>query len=315
MSGFILKAQDLHKTFDDFEAVRSVSFEIAPGEIYSLLGPNGAGKTTTISILTGLLSPTSGDAYLNGFSVCKDVNRVKEIIGVVPQEIALYPTISARENLFFWGKMLGLRGKQLSQRVDAGLELAGLVDRSKDRVDTFSGGMKRRLNIAVGLLHEPKIIFMDEPTVGIDPQSRRRILDTVKSLNEQGMTVLYTTHYMEEAEELSDRIGIIDHGQLIAEGTLAELTKLVGELDTIQLDVDNVEDIEHCAEELRKLEEVQNAFGENGYLVIQAKEANEVLSSVIKYLNQVDAKINSLKIQEPDLEAVFLHLTGRALRD
>ncbi|HIE24558.1 MAG TPA: ABC transporter ATP-binding protein [Anaerolineales bacterium] len=311
----MLKAQGLRKTFDDFEAVQGVSFEIAQGEIYSLLGPNGAGKTTTISMLTGLLSPTSGDAYLNGFSVCEDVNRVKEIIGVVPQEIALYPTISARENLVFWGKMLGLRGKKLSQRVDAGLKLAGLVERSKDRVETFSGGMKRRLNIAVGLLHEPKIIFMDEPTVGIDPQSRRRILDTVKSLNEQGMAILYTTHYMEEAEELSDRIGIIDHGKIIAQGTQAELTKMVGELDTIQLEVGNAEDIEGFAKELCKLKEVENAFGENGYLTIQAKEANGALLDVINYLNQADVKINSLKIQEPDLEAVFLHLTGRTLRD
>ena len=315
MSDFILKAQDLYKKFDDFEAVSGVSFEIAPGEIYSLLGPNGAGKTTTISMLTGLLSPTRGDAYLNGFSVRKDVNRVKEIIGVVPREIALYPTITARENLNFWGKMQGLRGKHLAERVDAALEIAGLVDRAKDRVETFSGGMKRRLNIAVGLLHKPKIIFMDEPTVGIDPQSRRRILDTVKSLNEQGMAVLYTTHYMEEAEELSDRIGIIDHGKLIAQGTQEELTQQVGELDTIQLDVDYLENVEHCAAELLKLPEVENAFGENGHLIIQTRDANNALSGVVAYFNSVEGKINSLKIQEPNLEALFLHLTGRALRD
>ena len=315
MSEFILRAQDLHKNFNGVEAVRGVSFEIAPGEIYSLLGPNGAGKTTTISMLTGLLAPSSGDAYMNGFSVRDDVNRVKEIIGVVPQEIALYPTISASENLVFWGKMLGLRGKQLGKRVDAALEIAGLVDRAKDRVETFSGGMKRRLNIAVGLLHEPKIIFMDEPTVGIDPQSRRRILDTVKSLNEQGMAVLYTTHYMEEAEELSDRIGIIDSGKLIAEGTQNELTQLIGEYDTIQLYVDGEGNIERCAEELRKLPEVHNAFGENGHLVVQAREANSALAGVVGHFSQAGIKIQSLKIQEPDLEAVFLHLTGRALRD
>ncbi|MCF6278083.1 MAG: ABC transporter ATP-binding protein, partial [Anaerolineales bacterium] len=233
MSEFVLKAQDLRKTFGDVDAVRGISFEIAQGEIYSLLGPNGAGKTTTISMLTGLLSPTGGDAMINGYSVCKDVKRVKEVIGVVPQEIALYPTITARENLVFWGKMAGLRGKRLARRVEAGLEISGLADRAKDKVETFSGGMKRRLNIAVGLLHEPKIIFMDEPTVGIDPQSRRRILDTVKALNEQGMAVLYTTHYMEEAEELSDRIGIVDHGELIAQGTQEELTQLVGGYDTV----------------------------------------------------------------------------------
>jgi len=315
MATFILKAQDLHKDFDKVKAVRGVSFEIAQGEIYSLLGPNGAGKTTTISMLTGLLAPTRGDAFLNGFSVSKDVNRVKEIIGVVPQEIALYPTITARENLGFWGKMYGLRGKHLAQRVDAALEIAGLVDRAKDKVETFSGGMKRRLNIAVGLLHEPKIIFMDEPTVGIDPQSRRRILDTVKTLNEQGMAVLYTTHYMEEAEELSDRIGIIDQGKLIAEGTLEALTQMVGEYDTLQLYVESEHTIESCAEALRMLPDVHNAFGENGHLVVQTRSANDVLASVLGHLNQANVKVLSLEIQEPDLEAVFLHLTGRALRD
>jgi len=315
MATFILKAQDLHKDFDKVKAVRGVSFEIAQGEIYSLLGPNGAGKTTTISMLTGLLAPTRGDAFLNGFSVSKDVNRVKEIIGVVPQEIALYPTITARENLGFWGKMYGLRGKHLAQRVDAALEIAGLVDRAKDKVETFSGGMKRRLNIAVGLLHEPKIIFMDEPTVGIDPQSRRRILDTVKTLNEQGMAVLYTTHYMEEAEELSDRIGIIDQGKLIAEGTLEALTQMVGEYDTLQLYVESEHTIESCAEALRVLPDVHNAFGENGHLVVQTRSANDVLASVLGHLNQANVKVLSLEIQEPDLEAVFLHLTGRALRD
>lgn len=312
----ILKANDLQKHFGEVKAVQGVSFQIARGEIYSLLGPNGAGKTTTISMLTGLLSPTSGDALVDGHSVVKDVNKVKEVIGVVPQEIALYPTISARENLLFWGRMYGLSGNRLNKRVDAGLEIAGLAERAKDRVNTFSGGMKRRLNIAVGLLHEPKIIFMDEPTVGIDPQSRRRILDTVLELNRQGMAVLYTTHYMEEAEQLSHRVGIIDHGKLIAQGTLAELTNLVGENDTVQLSVDSGEHaIEDCAKELQKLPEVVHAFGENGHLIVQAPEANNVLPGVLNHLNGAGVKVNSLEIQEPDLEAVFLHLTGRALRD
>lgn len=315
MAKFILKADGLYKNFGEFEAVKGVSFEIGEGEIYSLLGPNGAGKTTTISMLTGLFSPTSGDAYMNGFSVRNDVNRVKEIIGVVPQEIALYPTITARENLNFWGKMVGLSGKQLSQRVDAALDIAGLADRAKDKVETFSGGMKRRLNIAVGLLHKPKIIFMDEPTVGIDPQSRRRILDTVKSLNDNGMAVLYTTHYMEEAEELSDRIGIIDQGKLIAQGTQEELTQMVGEFDIIKLDIGATENIEERAKKLCELSKIENAFSENGNLILQARDANEVLSDVIEHLNNAEIKIHSLKIQEPNLEAVFLHLTGRALRD
>ena len=316
MTDPILKSQDLHKTFGDNKAVQGVSFQIAQGEIYSLLGPNGAGKTTTISMLTGLLAPTQGDATIDGHSVVKNVNEVKKVIGVVPQEIALYPTITARENLIFWGKMYGLSGKKLEQRVNAALEIAGLADRAKDKVDTFSGGMKRRINIAVGLLHEPKIIFMDEPTVGIDPQSRRRILDTVKELNQQGMAVLYTTHYMEEAEELSHRIGIIDHGKLIAQGTLSELTKMVGEYETVQLTIDTGgHDIQEYANSLEKLPGVNKAFGENGSLIVQAREANEVLPGVLSHLNQTGVAIKSLAIQEPDLEAVFLHLTGRALRD
>ena len=316
MTSPILVAQDLHKHFGEVKAVQGVSFQIAAGEIYSLLGPNGAGKTTTISMLTGLLTPTRGDAIIDGYSVVEDANRVKEVIGVVPQEIALYPSITARENLSFWGKMYGLRGKTLHERVAAALELACLTERADDKVSTFSGGMKRRLNIAVGLLHRPKIIFMDEPTVGIDPQSRRRILDTVKQLNAQGMTVLYTTHYMEEAEELSHRIGIIDHGKLIAQGTLTELTRRVGELDTVQLYVDSGEHaIEACAASLRKLPAVDKAFGENGHLIVQTPEANAVLPPVIAHLTQAGVAIKSLRIQEPDLEAVFLHLTGRALRD
>ena len=316
MTDPILQSQNLHKTFNGTKAVQGVSFQIAQGEIYGLLGPNGAGKTTTISMLTGLLAPTQGDAVIDGHSVVKNVNEVKKVIGVVPQEIALYPTITARENLVFWGKMYGLSGKRLNERVDVALEIAGLADRAKDKVATFSGGMKRRINIAVGLLHEPKIIFMDEPTVGIDPQSRRRILDTVIELNKQGMAVLYTTHYMDEAEELSHRIGIIDYGKLIAQGTLSELTKLVGEYETVQLTVDTGKhSIQSCAEALERLPEVSKAYGENGYLVVQAREANDVLPGVLTHLNQSGVHVKSLAIQEPDLEAVFLQLTGRALRD
>lgn len=312
----IVKAHDLHKTFGEVKAVQGVSFQIAQGEIYSLLGPNGAGKTTTISMLTGLLSPTQGDAVIDGHSVVKDVNAVKKVIGVVPQEIALYPTISAHENLMFWGRMYGLSGKHLRARVDATLEIAGLQDRAKDKVGTFSGGMKRRINIAVGLLHEPKIIFMDEPTVGIDPQSRRRILDTVLDLNRQGMAVLYTTHYMEEAEQLSHRIGIIDHGKLIAQGSLSELTNLVGQNDTVQMYLDTGEQtIEDCAASLRTLPQVAHAFGEDGHMIVQAPDANQVLPVVLNHLSAAGIRVNSLEIQQPDLEAVFLHLTGRALRD
>jgi ABC-2 type transport system ATP-binding protein len=317
MTSPILKAQDLHKSFEDFKAVQGVSFQIAQGEIYSLLGPNGAGKTTTISMLTGLLAPTKGEALIDGHSIVSDVNKVKEVIGVVPQEIALYPTITARENLSFWGKMYGLGGKYLQKRVDAVLDIAGLTDRAGDKVETFSGGMKRRINIAVGLLHEPKIIFMDEPTVGIDPQSRRRILDTVKELNAQGMAVLYTTHYMEEAEELSHRIGIIDSGKIIAQGTLSELTQTMGEFDTMQFTLENADKdrIVRIASDIQGIGEVDKSFGENGFLVVQAREANGVLANVINHLNGLGVKVNTLEIKEPNLEAVFLNLTGKALRD
>jgi ABC-2 type transport system ATP-binding protein len=312
----ILNAQNLHKHFDDVKAVQGVSFQIAQGEIYSLLGPNGAGKTTTISMLTGLISPTEGDATIAGSSVVTDVNEVKKAIGVVPQEIALYPTITARENLVFWGRMYGLGGAELNESVARALDVAGLADRARDKVETFSGGMKRRLNIAVGLLHEPKIIFMDEPTVGIDPQSRRRILDTVKELNAQGMAVLYTTHYMEEAEELSHRIGIIDHGKLIAQGSLAELTNMVGGSDTIKLSLDTGEmDITASAESVARLPGVDAAHGEDGHMLVQAADANAVLPSILSHLAGSGVQVKSLQVEEPNLEAVFLHLTGRALRD
>jgi ABC-2 type transport system ATP-binding protein len=312
----ILTADNLHKHFEEVKAVQGVSFQIAEGEIYSLLGPNGAGKTTTISTLTGLIRPTEGDAEIAGSSVVKDANEVKKAIGVVPQEIALYGTITARENLAFWGRMYGLSGAALKEGIDRALDVAGLADRARDKVETFSGGMKRRLNIAVGLLHRPRIIFMDEPTVGIDPQSRRRILDTVVELNARGMTVLYTTHYMEEAEELSHRIGIIDHGKLIAQGSLAELTDLVGEHDTIRLSLDTGErPVEDLAKEVAGLSGVLAAHGEAEGMLVQAADANAVLPAVLTHLAGAGAQVRSLAIEEPNLEAVFLHLTGRALRD
>src|SRR5512147_2521414 len=240
----ILEAKNLVKKYGDFVAVNGISFDIREGEIFSLLGPNGAGKTTTISMLSTLYTPTSGDATIDGHSITRDPMAVKQVIGVVPQEIALYEDLTARENLIFWGQMYGLSGRSLMSRVDEVLEQIGLTDKARNRVRTYSGGMKRRVNIGVGLLHRPRLLFMDEPTVGIDPQSRRAILDSVKDLNRQGMTVLYTTHYMEEAEELSHRVGIIDHGQLIALGTQSELNRQVGETETLILHIGENEDPE-----------------------------------------------------------------------
>ena len=235
MSAPIIEIRGLKKQFnppDGVIAVNGVTFEIRQGEIFSLLGPNGAGKTTTISMMSGLLTPTEGDVLFDGHSIIKEPLAVKKMIGVVPQELAIYPTLSTRQNLTFFGKMYGLRGSELKKRVDEVIDFTGLADRADDPVEEYSGGMKRRVNIGIGLLHRPQIIFLDEPTVAIDPQSRRNILDAVKALNAQGITVFYTTHYMEEAQELSHRVGIIDHGEIIALGTQPELTQMVGEHDT-----------------------------------------------------------------------------------
>ena len=311
----ILEVHDLVKKYGDLVAVNGISFDIHKGEIFSLLGPNGAGKTTTISILSTLFAPTSGDATIAGHSVTKDPIAVKKSIGIVPQEIALYEELSALENLRFWGQMYNLSGKALSKRVDEVLEQIGLKDRAKERIKTYSGGMKRRVNIAVGLLHKPRLLFMDEPTVGIDPQSRRAILESVKDLNQSGMTILYTTHYMEEAQELSDRVGIIDYGELIALGTQEELTAKVGETDTLILHLGENEDPGYLAEILSEMEGVLQANPTDHEVAIVTPSAEELLAPVVSRVNELGISIYSVDMREPNLEAVFLHLTGRALRD
>ncbi|WKZ35505.1 MAG: ATP-binding cassette domain-containing protein [Anaerolineales bacterium] len=311
----ILEVKELVKKYGDVTAVKGISFDIQEGEIFSLLGPNGAGKTTTISMLSTLYAPTLGDAMISGHSVTKNPMAVRNAIGVVPQDIALYEDLTAKENLIFWGQMYGLSGKSLTARVDEVLEQIGLVDKAKDRVKTYSGGMKRRVNIGVGLLHKPKLLFMDEPTVGIDPQSRRAILDTVKDLNKQGMTVLYTTHYMEEAEELSDRVGIIDHGELIALGTQKELTRQVGQTETLVLHIGKNEDPDVLVSSLKSVDGILEANAINHEISVITPSAKDVLAPVVSTANERGIKIHSIDIREPNLEAVFLHLTGRALRD
>jgi ABC-2 type transport system ATP-binding protein len=308
-----IEVQHLKKSFDDFQAVKGISFQAEVGEILSLLGPNGAGKSTTISILAGLLEPTEGQASIMGHSITQDAEAAKACLGVVPQDIALYPDMSARENLVFWGKMYGLRGTELKQRLDEVLEIIGLVDRQKDRIGKFSGGMKRRVNIGAALLHKPQVVIMDEPTVGIDPQSRRHILDNVKELNLQGMTVLYTTHYMEEAAELSDHIAIMDQGKIIAYGTHDELIQLVGEQTRIDLTL-NVEGTQ-VLDSWRGVEGVSNVVSEDGRVTVLAGDSNHALPRLFDAANTLGARITSVDIQEPNLEMVFLHLTGRALRD
>jgi ABC-2 type transport system ATP-binding protein len=308
-----IEVKNLKKSFGDFQAVQGVDFIAQKGEILSLLGPNGAGKSTTISMLSGLFTPSEGDAAIMGHSVTKEPKAAKASLGVVPQDIALYPDLSARENLVFWGKMYGLRGAALKSRVDEVLDVIGLADRQKDHVGKFSGGMKRRVNIGVALLHKPDVIIMDEPTVGIDPQSRRHILDNVKQLNRQGMTVLYTTHYMEEAAELSDHIAIMDKGKVIAFGTHAELIKLVGEQTRIDLTL-NAESATILSA-WQAVEGVSQIDATDGTVTVLVNDSNRVLPNLFEAASKVGVRITSVDIQEPNLEAVFLHLTGRALRD
>jgi ABC-2 type transport system ATP-binding protein len=315
MSEPILVTKDLKKNYGSNQAVQGVSFSVLNGEIFSLLGPNGAGKTTTISMLSCLLQPTGGDAEIGGHSIIKDPMAVKRLIGIVPQDLALYQTLNATQNLDFWGRMYGLGGQALKNRIAEVLEQVSLADRAKEPVSRYSGGMKRRLNIAVGLLHKPRLVFMDEPTVGIDPQSRRSILDMVKDLRDEGMTVLYTTHYMEEAAELSDRVGIIDHGKLIALGTQKELTRLVGEQEALRLHFGEDLTGEMAAPTFQKVEGVLLATATDHEVVLSVPEAAVALPGVIAAAGKANIRIRSVDIEEPNLESVFLHLTGRALRD
>ncbi len=333
MTEAMVEVRDLVKTFKrqdgtEVRAVRGISLDIYKGEIFSLLGPNGAGKTTTISMISGLLAPTQGDAKIGGFSITKQPLEAKRLMGVVPQEVALYPNLSARQNLEFFGRMYGLGGAELRKSVDEVLDLIDLTDRQKDRVDTFSGGMKRRVNIGAGLLHKPQLVYMDEPTVGVDPQSRRRILDTVVRLrDERQMTVLYTTHLMEEAQELSNRVGIIDHGEIIALGTVGELIQKVGEEDRLIFKVGDQPVSEILMTSFRnEVEGVtltiydppvkeNGSASREGSVTIYAKRGRKALPDIIRVANNAGLEILSVEVREPDLEAVFLHLTGRELRD
>jgi ABC-2 type transport system ATP-binding protein len=308
-----IQAIGLRKQFGGTQAVRDGTFTISPGEIFSLLGPNGAGKTTTIAMLSGLLRPDSGEAFLMGHSVQREPARARSMLGVVPQEVALYMDLSAQENLVFWGKMYGLRGKPLARRVDEVLEMTGLTERRKERVGAYSGGMKRRVNIGVALLHKPPVVFMDEPTVGIDPQSRRHILDEVKELNRQGMTILYTTHYMEEAQELSHRIAIMDQGVLVATGTHEELVRLVGEKSRIELTLNA--DSPRTVDSWKAIPGVTGVAAEDGHITVHVADSNSVLPLLFEAAGRQGVRITAVEIREPNLESVFLHLTGRALRD
>ena len=309
----LIEVKNLTKKFKDFVAVDNISFEVEEKACFGLLGPNGAGKSTTISMLTALMRSDSGEITIDGLDLSKNQLKTKRLIGMVPQEIALYPTLTAYENLTFWGRMYGLKGKLLKERVDYGLEIAGLKDRATGRIDTFSGGMKRRINIAAALLHQPRILIMDEPTVGIDPQSRNHILDTVLSLNSQGMTIIYTSHYMEEVEFLCTKVAIIDHGKVMALGTKEQLKEMIGNKDVINIIVSKV--TEDIIEKVNAIEAVDKVLVEENKLKVTVKEADTIISKIISILDSSGCKINSVNIEQPNLESVFLHLTGRDLRD
>ncbi len=313
MSGEAIRVSGLTRDYGATRAVDGAEFTVEKGEVFSLLGPNGAGKTTTISILSCLARPTGGEAWIFGRSVTREQMAVKASIGLVPQEIALYPDLSAQENLLFWGRMQGMRGARLHRRAGEVLEIIGLSDRRHGRVAAYSGGMKRRVNIGIALMHEPALLILDEPTVGIDPQSRRHILDSIKELNRRGMTVLYTTHYMEEAQELSRHICIMDRGRVIARGTHEELVRTVGELDRVEMTIGG--EAERVREAWKAVDGVRAVSGADGTLVLLAQDATTVLPRLFESAARAGVRIQSVDVREPNLEAVFMQLTGRALRD
>ena len=309
----VLRCSGLRRRFGDRVAVDGVGFAIAPGETYGLLGPNGAGKTTTIRMVCGLLEPDAGTVVVAGRLLTARDPRAKAHVGYVPQEVALYPDLSAAENLRFFGRLYGLTGRALTARVTEVLELVDLADRAGDRVESYSGGMRRRLNIAAGLVHRPLLLVLDEPTVGVDPQSRHAILESVRRFGEAGMAVLYTTHYMEEAERLCDRVAIIDRGHLVAEGTHRELVALVAERDRIRLT--GAGDLARFAERCGALPGVVGADVGDGRVELLAVDGRAVLPAVLDQAEPAGVALRSVDVVEPDLEAVFLHLTGTALRE
>jgi len=310
----MIEVRGLSKSFKDHLAVNDVNFYMNEGESVGLLGPNGAGKSTTISMISTLLPPSKGSVKYHGEDALKHPENLRRTLGMVPQEIALYPELTAYENMKFFGKVYGLAGKELEKQIQENLALVGLEDRQKDAVETYSGGMKRRINLAVALMHDPEILIMDEPTVGIDPQSRNYILDMVRDLNrEKGLTILYTSHYMEEVEKLCDRVYIMDHGEIIASGTKDELKSILSNEETVQIEVINKK--EEFSSQLTNYSSVKRIIeNERGYNLIISK-GQHILSEIFELAKQTDTQITSLDIQTPTLEDVFLHLTGRKLRD
>lgn len=309
----LLEVKGLRKYYGSVKAVDGIEFQIQEGEVFGLLGPNGAGKSTAISMISSLIAPTAGEIFFMGKSILEDSGELKQNLGVVPQEIALYPTLTGYQNLAFWGGMYGLRGSLLKKRIEEVREIIGLNNRLRDRVDKYSGGMKRRLNIGAALLHKPKLLIMDEPTVGIDPQSRNHILDTVLELNRGGTTIIYTSHYMEEVEYLCDRICIMDQGKIIASGTKEELVNIIKGQTQVSIKTEKVD--KQLLEGLKSIRGVSNAEFIEGSLVVTGKDIDLMFPEIIAKVGELGGSIKSIDVNKPDLEAVFLHLTGKALRD
>jgi ABC-2 type transport system ATP-binding protein len=311
-NGPVLACRGLRKRFDERVAVDGVGFTISAGETYGLLGPNGAGKTTTISMVCGLLARDEGEVFVEGRPVDPRTADARASIGYVPQEIAIYPDLTARENLRFFGRLYALGGNDLETRVAEILEIVGLTDRASEKTAKYSGGMQRRLNIGLGLLNRPRLLVLDEPTVGVDPQSRNAILSSVERFREEGMAVLYTTHYMEEAERLCDRVGILDEGKLLAEGTRRELVSTVGERDRVHLAATG--DLDAAARVVGALDAVKQATRSEDGVDLVVEDARKHLPAILTFVGE-HAHVTTVEVSEPNLEAVFLHLTGKALRD
>ncbi|PCJ98012.1 MAG: export ABC transporter ATP-binding protein [Flavobacteriaceae bacterium] len=307
----MIQVSHLSKSFEKIQAVKDISFSIKKGEIFGLLGPNGAGKSTTINMMSTILKSDEGAIFIDGNDLNENPNACKQLIGVVPQEISLYDDFTAYENLLFWGSLYKIPSKELKERIASILELIGLADRKNDLIKTYSGGMKRRINIASALLHNPKILFMDEPTVGVDPQSRNRIFEIVEALNAEGMTIVYTTHYMEEVERLCNRIAIIDAGQIIAQGTQAQLQKQSDVEEKVEITFEEVSE-----NQLKKLkEELSLEMLHDTQKITIACDVNKDLSNIISICNNNNLKIKDLELKKVNLEAIFLNLTGKQLRD
>lgn len=309
----MLRVENLYKEFGNVKAVEGISFEVKKGQVFGLLGPNGAGKSTTISIISTLIKPTHGDVLFEGTSILNNPNLIRQKLGVVPQDIALYPTLTGYENLSFWGSIYGLKGSELKKRISDVCDIIGLNGRIKDKVEKYSGGMKRRLNIGAALLHMPELLIMDEPTVGIDPQSRNHILDTVLELNKQGITIIYTSHYMEEVEYLCNELCIMDEGKIIASGSQQEMIELVKEKTQINIKLNKTD--EFVLNTLKEIDGVFDGKIEEDHIALFGSNADVILADIISKVSENGWLIETIDVKKPNLEAVFLHLTGKALRD